>query len=128
MSNPSKPKLALLRWSELVASSDVEDPLGLSLRGSTRLGSRLLHCITSITPRARYFSFIPWCIHDYQSREAGKLDALAIRDAIILRENALALACIKHHEHDKGGTCRGGALVGTNEAKRWLWGGNTEVD
>src|SRR5207249_2607342 len=81
-----KTKLVILRWSEHVSSSDVQDPLGLSLRGSTRLGSRLLHCITSITPRARYFSFIPWCFFDYQSRDKGKPHALGVRDSIVLRE------------------------------------------
>src|SRR5262249_28214237 len=84
--------------------------------------------ITSITPRARYFSFIPWCFFDYKNREKGKPHALGIKDAIVLRENALALACVKHHEHDKGGTCKGSAPVGTNEAKRWLRRGNTEAD
>jgi hypothetical protein len=130
MPTPTKPKTkpALLCWSAQVSSSDVQDPLGLSLRGSTRLGSRLLHCITSITPRARYFSFIPWCFFDYEGREKGKPHALAVKAAVVLRENALSLACAKHHEQDKGGTCAGGAVVGTNEAKRWLRRGNTEVD
>jgi hypothetical protein len=122
-----KPKATqhLLRWSEHVPASDVQDPLGLNLRGLTRLGERLLHCITSITPRARYFSFIPWCVFDYQNREKGKPHALGLRAAIVLRENALTLACVTHHE---GGTCRGGALVGSNEAKRWLSNGNIEAD
>src|SRR5437764_7990900 len=99
----TKSKVVLLRSSEHVSSSDVQDPLGLSLRGSTRLGSRLLHCITSNTRRTRYFSFIPWSFFDYQSREKGKPHALGVRDAIVLRENALTLACVKHHEKDKGG-------------------------
>lgn len=124
----TKSKVVLLRWSEHVASSDVQDPLGLSLRGSTRLGSRLLHCLTSITPRARYFSFIPWCFFDYQTREQGKPHALGAKEAVVLRENALTLACVSHHQHDKGGTCTGGAPVGTNEAKRWLRQGNKEAD
>jgi hypothetical protein len=128
MASSKKPEVTLLRWSDYVPASDVQDPLGLSLRGSTRLGSQLLHCITSITPRARYFSFIPWCFFDYKSREKGKPHALGVKDAVLLRENALTLACVKHHEHDKGGTCKGGAPVGTNEAKRWLRRGNKEAD
>src|SRR6266850_2001207 len=110
--SPTSP--ILLRWSDHIPASDVTDPLGLGLRGSARLASQLLYCITSITPRARYFSFIPWCVFDYQNREKGKPHALGLRDAIVLRENALTLACVTHHE---GGTCRGGALVGSNEAK-----------
>jgi hypothetical protein len=125
MAKQPKPTQALLRWSEYVPSSDVQDPLGLNLRGLARLGGRLLHCITSITPRARYFSFLPWCVFDYQNREKGEPHALGLRDAIVLREKALTLACIAHHEGD---TCRGGALVGTLEAKRWLGKGNTEAD
>src|SRR5262245_64292627 len=130
MTTPTKAttKPTLLRWSAHVPCSDVQDPLGLSLRGSARLASRLLHCITSITPRARYFSFLPWCVYDYQCREKGRPHALGLRDAIVLRENALTLACVKHHQHHKGGTCKGGAPVGTNEAKRWLRRGNTQAD
>jgi hypothetical protein len=124
----TKTKPVLLGWSEHVPSSDVQDPLGLSLRGSARLGSRLLHCITSITLRARYFSFIPWAFFDYQSRGRGKPRALGVRDAIVLRENALTLACVAHHRHDPGGTCKGGALVGTKAAKRWLRRGNRDAD
>jgi hypothetical protein len=115
----------LLRWSGYVPASDVEDPLGLNLRGLARLGERLLHCITSITPRARYFSFIPWCIFDYQNREQGKPYSLGLRDAIVLRENAYTLANISHH---KGETCSGGSLVGSNEAKRWFRKGYAEAN
>jgi hypothetical protein len=125
MAKQPKPTQALLRWSEYVPASDVQDPLGLNLRGLARLGDRLLYCITSITPRARYFSFIPWCVFDYQNREKGKRQALGLRDAIVLREKALTLACVAHHQGD---TCSGGALVGTLEAKRWLGKGNTEAD
>ncbi len=107
----------LLRWSDHVPASDVQDPLGLGLRGSTRLASRLLYCITSITPRARYFSFIPWCILDHREREKGKPHALGLRDGIIIREQALTLACIAHHE---GEPCSGGGLVGSRDAKKWF--------
>jgi hypothetical protein len=110
----------LLRWSDHVPASDVQDPLGLGLRGSTRLASRLLYCITSITPRARYFSFIPWCIFDHQQREKGKPHALGLRDGIVIREQALTLACIAHHE---GEPCAGGGLVGSRDAKKWFGNG-----
>jgi hypothetical protein len=45
-----------------------KDPLGLMGRVSNRLANQLLFCITSITPRARYYSFLPWCIEDYRQR------------------------------------------------------------
>lgn len=115
----------LLRWSDHVPASDVQDPLGLGLRGSTRLASRLLYCITSITPRARYFSFIPWCIFDHGEREKGRPHALGLRDGIIIREQALTLACIAHHE---GEPCSGGGLVGSREAKKWFANNGTEAN
>ena len=117
MARSKKSEVVLLRWSDHVPASDVLDPLGLGLRGSTRLASRLLYCITSITPRARYFSFIPWCIFDYRQREKGKLHALGLRDGIIIREQALTLACIAHHD---GEPCSGGGLVGSRDAKKWF--------
>ncbi len=115
----------LLRWSEFVPTTDVMDPLGLSLRGSARLAARLLFCITSVTPRARYFSFLPWCVDDYRRRERGKSLALGLRDAIFLREQALTLGCVAHHE---GEACPGGALVGTNSAKKWFRTGRDQAN
>ncbi len=117
MAKPAKTSPILLRWSEHVPTSDVQDPLGLSLRGSARLASQLLYCITSITPRARYFSFIPWSIHNFQQREKGQPHALGLRDAVILREQALTLGCVVHH---KGRPCDGGGLVGSRQAGHWL--------
>src|SRR6056297_2898086 len=110
MAKTAKPERLLLRWSDHVPASDVQDPLGLGLRGSTRLASRLVFCITSVTPRARYFSFIPWCVLDYQKREKGKSFSTGLRDAIVFRERALTLGCIAHHE---GTTCEGGGVVGS---------------
>jgi hypothetical protein len=119
------PSPVFLRWSEFVPTSDVQDPLGLSLRGSARLASRLLYCITSITPRARYFSFIPWCVYDYQQREKGRPHALGLRDAIALREQALTLGCVAHHG---GEPCAGGSLIGSRDAKKWFQRGEQEAN
>ncbi len=121
----AKPTQQLLRWSQNVPASEVQDPLGLGLRGSTRLASRLLFCITSITPRARYFAFIPWCIYNYQRHEKGKPYALGLRAAIKLRETALTLASVIHHE---GQPCDGGALVGSIKAGKWFEKGNSEAN
>lgn len=125
MAKQSQPRPILLRWSDYVPASDVQDPLGLGLRGSARLASRLLFCITSITPRARYFSFIPWCIFDYQKREKDKPYALGLRDAIVLREKALTLGCVAHHDGEK---CNGGALVGSTAASKWFAKGRQDAD
>lgn len=125
MAKQPQSSVMLLRWSDHVPASDVQDPLGLGLRGSTRLASRLLFCITSITPRARYFSFIPWCVLDYQKREKEQSYALGLADAIAMREKALTLACIAHHE---GEACVGGALVGSRKAASWFTKGRNEAD
>lgn len=125
MTKQTRRNPTFLRWSEHVAVSDVQDPLGLGLRGSARLASRLLFCITSITPRARYFSFIPWCIHDWQIRERGNSFAFGLHDAIALREKALTLGCIAYHE---GNPCDGGALVGSEKAAKWFEKGQPEAD
>ena len=115
----------LLRWSDHIPASDVQDPLGLGLRGSARLGSRLLYCITSVTPRARYFSFIPWCVFNHQQQEKGKPFALGLWDAIVLREQALTLGCVTHH---RGKPCSGGGLVGSQGAQKWFAKGKKEAN
>jgi hypothetical protein len=125
MKRTTQPPAILLRWSDHVPTSDIQDPLGLGLRGSARLASRLLYCITSITPRARYFSFISWCIHDFRRHRTGGAASTGLRDAIVLREQALAVACIAHHG---GEPCGGGALVGSRGARKWFLNGHTEAN
>lgn len=114
-----------VRWSEHVPASDVQDPLGLELRASARLGSRLLFCITSVTPRARYFSFIPWCVLDWRTRARGRPFDRGLRDAIVLREKTLTFGSVIHHD---GRPCTGGALVGSSRAQRWLERGLKEAE
>lgn len=110
-----KKKEEVLRsWSKLTPLSEGQDPLGLNLRVSARLGEQLLHCITSITPRARYYSFLPWCMADYRKREQGKTRSKTLRDAIINRERVFALGCMGWHD---GEPCDDGRLVGSNTLK-----------
>ena len=97
--------------------SEGQDPLGLNLRVSARLSGQLLHCITSITPRARYFSFFPWCVSEFNRREKAENSTAILRDAIRLREKALTLGCVLHHD---GQACDGGGLVGSKQAIAWL--------
>ncbi|HEV3445759.1 MAG TPA: hypothetical protein VG099_14035 [Gemmataceae bacterium] len=89
------------------------------------MASQLLHCITSITPRARYFSFLPWSVFHFQSREKGKPFALGLYDAIILREQALTLACLAHHD---GEPCTGGRLVGSRDGRKWYFKGEKQAN
>lgn len=121
----TEPKPQFLRWSDHVPASEVQDPLGLGLRGSTRLASLLLYCITSITPRARYFSFIPWSVSDFQLHEKGQSHALGLREAIAVRQRAHTLACIIHHE---GEGCTGPGLNGVREGKKWYAKSESSAD
>lgn len=125
MEKQAKSKPLLLCWSQHIPVSDVQDPLGLALRGSGRLASRLLFCITSITPRARYYSFIPWCVQDWQKREKKQSFALGFREAITLREKALTLGCIAYHD---GKSCVGGSLVGSESVTKWFKKGCAEIE
>lgn len=116
MARDSTTTPVLIRWTKHTpGSNDVQDPLGTSLRGSTRLANQLLFCITSITPRARYFSFFPWCVYDHQRRAVEEPSSFSLRDAIIHRERALTLGCVLHHD---GAGCDGPGLVGVEAAKK----------
>jgi hypothetical protein len=107
-------KLQLLRWTEATGGESIGDPLGLELRVEARLLSQLLHCITSVTPRARYYSFLPWCVQEFRRSRQSSAGYGSLRSMIRAREKALVLACIAHHE---GETCEGMAVVGTRPAK-----------
>jgi hypothetical protein len=106
----------LLRWTKQVLVTDLRDPLGLTLRVAGRLSGQLLHGITSLTKRARYYSFLPWCVADYRSRERGHQHDRGLEYALRARETALAMGCLLHHG---GKECTDGGLIGSDRAKRW---------
>ncbi len=110
------PALRLLHWTELVRPKEGNDPLGLALRVGARLAGQLLYCITSITPRARYYSFLPWCVREYREKERGLDNDLGLLEAVRRREKALVLGCVLHHD---GMPCEGGGLIGSNRVKNW---------
>ncbi|MCZ7652549.1 MAG: hypothetical protein M5U13_15810 [Thermoanaerobaculia bacterium] len=125
LARTATPKTELLRWSDHVPLSEAQDPLGLSLRGSTRLASRLLYCVTSNTPRARYFSFLPWAVSDWTRNEKPTKTALGLKEAIVLREKALVLGCVAHHA---GTPCDQGRLVGSDSIREWFRKGLADAD
>jgi len=113
---PPTSKPVLLQWTRRVPSDDsIQDPLGLTLRVSARLAAELLYCITSVTPRARYYSFLPWCVLDYRKREAHSPKARPLTKAVRHRETALTIGCVLHH---KGELYPRGGLVGSRGARR----------
>lgn len=106
-------ELRLLHWTKELPKASDADPLGLELRVSARLSNELLYCITSITPRARYYSFFPWALQDYNERErSAKGDRGRIR-GVLARERAMVLGAVLHHE---GAACDNGGLGGSDKA------------
>ncbi len=103
----------LLRWNKKLPSASTQDPLGLNLRLSNRLATQLLYCITSITPRARYYAFFPWAFEDYALNEQGMRADRGRVGGVLARERALVLGAVLHH---KGKACNGGSLGGSEEA------------
>jgi hypothetical protein len=108
-----QPGTALLNWNSELPSSGTGDPLGMTLRVGARLGSELLHCITSITPRARYYSFFPWAFQRAQDRAGDRADFDRIMRLVLIDERAMTLGAVLHHD---GSPCEGGALQGSNRA------------
>ena len=109
----------ILSWSRLVPVSEGQDPLGLNLRVSARLGSQLLYCITSITPRARYYSFLPWCISVYSKEKKN----VSFKDSIKRLEKAFTAGCVVSHD---GNACKDGRLIGATEIIEWFKSFNGE--
>jgi hypothetical protein len=106
------PKPTLLSWSAFVPVSEGEDPLGLNRRVSTRLAGQLFYCITSITPRARYYSFLPWAVSLATQSGLSK----PLRDRVRAIEKAFTTGCLLHHD---GHACQGGRLVGSEILLAW---------
>ena len=105
--------LRLLHWNKELPSASAADPLGLNLRVSARLGDELLHCITSITPRARYYSFFPWAFQDYNQHERSTKQDRGRIKGVLARERAMVLGAVLHHD---GKSCEDGALGGSDRA------------
>src|SRR6185369_12077943 len=104
-----------VRWIKQHPLSDVTDPLGMNLRVGARIGAELLYCITSVTQRARYYSFLPWCMMRYRNTQRGLSGDPGMVSAVFSREQALAIGCVAHHS---GTTCHRGGVVGSREVVR----------
>jgi hypothetical protein len=103
----------LLRWNKKLPTASTQDPLGLNLRLSARLATQLLYCITSITPRARYYAFFPWAFQDYAENEKGQRGDRGSVRSVLSREKAMVLGAVLHHDR---AACDGGALGGSEKA------------
>jgi hypothetical protein len=104
--------VTVLGWTSELPPAGPSDPLGLTLRVGARLGAELLHCITSITPRARYYSLFPWAFR--RAANQGEKGTDNVLRHVVLDERALVLGSILHHS---GQSCHGGGLGGTLKAQ-----------
>ncbi len=117
---------ALLKWTESRIASDVQDPLGVELRVSARMAGQLLFCITTITPRARYYSFLIWVIDEYAKSVRNTPDDLGLREWIRRYEGAFALGCTAASD---AGRPLGRGVVGRQVADaQWQEDGSNAVD
>lgn len=105
--------MKLLHWSKELPSASAADPLGLNLRVSARLSNELLYCITSITPRARYYSFFPWAFQNYNEQERTAKGDRGRVQGVLVRERAMVLGAVLHHG---GAACDNGGLGGSDRA------------
>ncbi|MCR6733397.1 MAG: hypothetical protein NVV83_04585 [Afipia sp.] len=105
----------LLNWNKELPFASAADPLGLNLRVSARISDELLYCITSITPRARYYAFFPWAFQDYNAHEQGTKNDRGRVKAVLTRERAMVLGAVLHHD---GNPCDGGGLGGSDKATK----------
>jgi hypothetical protein len=105
----------LLHWNKEFPSASPADPLGLNLRVSARLSDELLYCITSITPRARYYAFFPWAFQDYNDHENAKRGDRGRIKGVLVRERAMVLGAVLHHD---GHACEGDALGGVERSHK----------
>lgn len=105
--------LRLLHWTKELPRASENDPLGLELRVAARLANELLYCITSITPRARYYAFFPWAMQDYNERERLTKGDRGRIQGVLARERAMVLGAVLHHNKK---TCKGGSLGGSDKA------------
>jgi hypothetical protein len=114
----AKPTAAikLLHWTKELPRASDADPLGLELRLSARLSNELLFCITSITPRARYYAFFPWAFQDYNEHELQTKSDRGRIQGVLMRERAMVLGAVLHHD---GAACTNGGLGGTDKAIEW---------
>lgn len=116
--------IGLVDWNSELPSSNTGDPLGMTLRVGARLGAELLHCVTSVTPRARYYSFFPWAFQRAHDRTGGAADFGSVMQLVLMDERAMTLGAVLHHE---GRTCDGGALQGSSRAMELVADGAKRV-
>ncbi len=114
LERPGNDDRYLLYWNAELPTSGVADPLGLTLRVGARLSDELSYCITSITPRARYYSFFPWAFKRAWDALGQNTELPQVMSHVLSDERAMALGAVLHHG---GQPCEGGALQGSNGAQ-----------
>jgi len=100
------------------------DPLGMN-RVSDRLTNEMLMGITSMTTRARYYSFYVWNVYNI----GKKVDVTRyeqFRRAFYDRERAFMMACIAHQETTGNTDLDHSSILGSTKGQRvWRESGKT---
>ncbi|HPO87479.1 MAG TPA: hypothetical protein PLN86_16695 [Candidatus Hydrogenedentes bacterium] len=104
------------RWTEKIYTDDSgEDFLGLrSVQGN--ITDYLLPGIITITPRARYYSFYSWLLHEYQKHHPA---GMSLAKFIKRREQIFALANLLFDEESGYGE-RTSGMIGTRKLTQSL--------
>jgi hypothetical protein len=111
-------------WSKPVKISDrAMDPLGMN-RVSDRITNEMLAGITTMTSRARYFSFYTWAIYDISQRtDVAKYGQF--ERAFYDRERAFMMACIAHQEKTKNPNLDHSSILGSTKGQA-IWNESKE--
>jgi len=110
-------------WNEAVGEVDrALDPLGMN-RVTDRLLNDLLLGITTVTPRARYYSFYTWVVHSIGQQKSTSFQQF--RSQFYDMERAFMMACVAH-EHDDAGQGRNHNAISGSEKGRRIWNESRE--
>jgi len=110
-------------WNKPVEESDrALDPLGMN-RVTDRLLNDLLMGITTLTPRARYYSFYTWAVYNIGRHGVAKTFS-QFRSEFYDLERIFMLACVAHQQ-DPGSDNRNHNAINGSYKGRQVWNEST---
>jgi len=106
-------------WNKPVQEGDQAlDPLGMN-RVTDRLLNDLLMGITTVTPRARYYSFYTWVVYNIGKRRTIE-NFSQFRSEFYDLERAFMLACVAHEQDTNARNRNHNAISGSEKGHR-VW-------
>jgi hypothetical protein len=114
-------------WSRSVKISEkAMDPLGLN-RVSDRITNEMVTGITSMTQRARYYSFYTWAIYTV-NKKPGITRFQEFAKLFYDLERAFMMACIAHRESSKDNSMDHSGILGSDIGKNFWHENKNEID